>query len=146
MTSQVSKSGRRAGVVVNYGSLLLILAALYVATGGGLNLLSGLIGGLSLAVFIISFIMVHARTRLWHMTHSRGDRLDERQMMVTHEALRFSYIYFTIAILVLLLCFELLREFLAGGFNPPLIPVFAALIYLAHTLPSSILAWTEKEI
>jgi hypothetical protein len=34
----------------------------------------------------------------------------------------------------------------AQDYDPNLIVAFAALHYLAHTLPGSILAWREKEV
>lgn len=99
---------------------------------------------LVLSIVLISFIFGFAKTGLWRMVHAKANELDERQIMVTHESLRYSYGIFSILTLLVIFTNELLEEFTIVDL--PLLPIFAVLLYLAHTLPAMIIAWTEKEI
>jgi hypothetical protein len=101
--------------------------------------IAGLI--LSLAVLAVSFILIHVVTGLWRLTHTKVSNLDERQILVTHDALRHSY-----AIITILCLLALFWKSLFPGENPNLIIIFAALLYLAHTLPASVIAWRESEV
>lgn len=141
-----SRTRRRMGVMINYLSLLLLLAGFYAIAGGALTAFFCVVGLVMLAVVIVTFYDVHIRTRIWRQTHAPADRLDERQIMVTHEALRLSYSWFTVICLALLVIAELIRGIAVDGGGVTFMPVVAGLIYLAHTLPGSILAWTEREI
>ncbi|UCD16483.1 MAG: hypothetical protein JSV44_08435 [Candidatus Zixiibacteriota bacterium] len=143
---EVLKGSRRAGVVLNYFSLLVLLFCFYLGKSNGFNLPVVLIGLGALGAIIASFIVVHMRTRLWHLTHAHSDMLDEREIQIAHHSLRFSYGLFTVICLALLIVNEFLREYGAGYGRTPLMPIIGALIYLAHTLPSSVLAWTETEV
>ena len=138
----MSLANRRIWVLINYLSITLLILSFYSSKAIGMTgviiagiIFAGLIG-------IISFMIIHISTGLWKLTHTRSDKLDERQILVTHEALRHSYGIFAIISLLVLLALALLE----GKYNITLIVIFAGLLYLAHTLPSSILAWTEKEV
>ena len=138
----MSIANRRIWVLINYLSVVLLMMSFYFSKAIGMAAV--IITGLALAglIGIISFMVVHINTGLWKLTHSKSDKLDERQILVTHEALRHSYGIFAIISLVVLLALALLE----GKYDVTLIVIFAGLLYLAHTLPSSILAWTEKEV
>jgi len=82
---------------------------------------------------------VHVRTGLWKMTHAQNDTLDEREIMVSRSAIQSAYSIFT----VVSLCCLLLEAVFGGIVNSVLV---AALIYYAHTLPSTIIAWREAEV
>ncbi len=142
----MSKSTRRIGVVINYGWLLMFLAFFFYGKFGEWTIIAALGMAASLIVIIISFIYVFAKTGLWRLLHTEVDKLDERQVLITHESLRYSYSIFSIICLIVILASELLKEFVMHGISIPLIPVFAILLYLAHTLPASIIAWTEKDV
>ena len=92
---------------------------------------------LAIAV-IATFIPLHVRTGLWRLAHAKVDALDEREMQQNLQSLRHAYLVFAIASLVIILT---LVVFGPGGQTQQL-AVFWILFYLAHTLPSSILAWT----
>ncbi|MBN1213652.1 MAG: hypothetical protein JXA92_13855 [candidate division Zixibacteria bacterium] len=143
---EVSLPGRRFGVFINYVSLALLLGWFYVAEKLGMDIALLAVGLALFVVVVVSFIIVHMRTRLWYLTHSPVDNLDERQREVTLDALRFSYSYFTVILLLLFLAFELLRRYSSGFSGVSIMPVIAVMIYTAHTLPAAILAWTEKEV
>ena len=143
---EISKPTRRVGVLVNYGALVILLALFYIANINGITIWLALGGVATFLAIIISFILVHMRTKLWKFTHTNIDDLDERQVYITHESLRNSYGIFSVVCLSLILAAELIREWSAGSLDLPFLPIFAALIYLAHTLPSSIIAWRESEV
>lgn len=130
-------TSRRIGVVLNYLSLVGIMAFFYV--GGQLGWDNIRVFGMlmSAAVVIATFLIVHAKTGLWRLTHSKVASLDEREIYLTHDALRVSYSIFTVVILSIVLIFSLFN-FSRQVFSP-LLP--AVLIYLAHTLPASVIAW-----
>jgi hypothetical protein len=134
---------RRIGVVVNLSSLFLFLVFYYAGRGLGWNRLL-LIGGVSicLAVWLVSFITVHVRTGLWKFAHTKVDDLDERQVQVAHEALRYSYAAFTVICLLIML-FNATTGYRGHYMFDAILPV--SLLYFAHILPSSVIAWTEKE-
>ena len=138
----MSKTNRQTGVVINYAALVLFLLLFFAGERSGWT---GLIVGAtlaSLALAVISFAIVHIRTRLWKLVHTKEDKLDERQIQVTRYSLRHAYAIFSVISLAVLLVLALL----AGRSDSILIMVFACLLYLAHTLPSAILAWTEKQV
>lgn len=138
----MSKSTRRIAVIVNYGCILMILVFFGIGKyeGWSAPLVAGAIAAAIVAV--VSFILLHMGTRLWKLVHTKVDKLDEREVQITHESLRNSYAIFTVISLLVLMCIALL----AGRDDSFLMFIFASLLYLAHTLPSSIIAWTEREI
>lgn len=142
-TSRVS---RRWGVVLNYASLAVFLACLHIVKSTGFRPIPAGAGTAALALLALSFVRVHWKTGLWRMTHSRTEELDERQSQIAHEALRISYSGFTVIALSTLLLLSLLREDFPLFDRVSLIGLTAVLLYLAHTLPGSVLAWREAEI
>jgi hypothetical protein len=139
-------SRRRVGVVVNYGALVIFLICFYWAAISGLNTSLAVIGIVTFILIIFSFIFIHLKTRLWQLTHSKIEKLDERELQVTHEALRYSYGFFSVICLSIFLVYEVIKEYSNHLIDLPLMPLVAALIYLVHTFPASILAWTEKDV
>ncbi len=146
ITTKSTQPSRRLGVLLNYGTLIIMLAIYIALVGENINIPVMAIGIAALAIFIISFINLHVRTKLWKFVHTKIENLDEREIQVVFQSLRHSYSIFPIVCLSFFLVYELLKEFLPGGIDLPLMPIIAAFIYLAHTLPSSIIAWKEKEI
>lgn len=144
MEREMSTRKRRIGVVVNYLSILLILALFYMGkhAGWSVPLIMGEIAALALSV--ASFIVVHFRTQLWALVHAPIQDLDERQLQVTDKSLRYAYsIFSVICLLILAYCFYGLmgsRDSAMGAL------ALFSLIYLAHTLPSSIIACMEKVV
>jgi len=138
----MSRSNRRIWVLINYLCIALLVMSFYFGKAMGMTavIIAGLV--FSVVVGVISFSLVHIGSGLWKLTHSKSEKLDERQILVTHEALRYSYSIFAVISLLVLLSLALLE----GKYDITLIVIFASLLYLAHTLPSSILAWTEQEV
>jgi hypothetical protein len=133
-----SKSKRRGAVVLNYGFLLLTLLLSLASIFFGWKTVITVCFSLSVIGVLSSFYPLHIQTGLWRLAHSKMERLDEREIRQTLESLRYAYIVFSITALVLLLAliiFELSSQVLK-------LVIFWILVYLAHTLPSSVLAWT----
>jgi hypothetical protein len=138
----MSKSTRRLLIVISY--LCVVLSLVLYAAGKYLGWSFTVVIALEAVVVIlpVSFMLAHIKTRLWHLAHAKAETLDERQIQVTHESLRHSYSIFTVISLVMLL----VTAVVSGGDDSILILIFVGLLYLAHTLPSSIIAWTEREV
>jgi len=138
----LSKKKRRIGVVLNIAALFLTVFLFeLIRFDMGIGKIAGIVlMGLSLVTVIISFIIVFGSTRIWKMSHQRMKALDERQIQVILNATRISYSIFVIVALILIYGFALIEK------GPIDVVIAASLLYLAHLLPASILAWTEKEI
>jgi len=144
MDIRKSRSWRRIGVVVNFASLLLFLVIYYAGMNLGWNavlLAAGVI--VTLAIALGSFVVVHVSTGLWKLGHSHIDKLDERQIQVTHEALRYAYATFTVIALAIIGFNAIAGSHGHYAFDVVL-PV--TLIYIAHVLPASIIAWRERVV
>ncbi|MDP8239479.1 MAG: hypothetical protein P9X24_10350 [Candidatus Hatepunaea meridiana] len=142
MRKKISKTKRRLGVIVNYLSLIIVVILFYIVKHEGWHnlMITGMFAALLLTV--ITFITVHLKTGLWKFVHTKIEQLDEREIQVTHESLRYSYSILSVILLVIIFIMSL-----AATGNDVLGPVLpTSLIYLAHTLPSSVIAWTENEI
>jgi hypothetical protein len=143
---EISITRRRAGVIINYSSLLILLILFYLALGTTINIVIAAVGIVLAGLIIISFIIIFMKTGLWKFVHTKIDQLDEREIQVTHISLRRSYTIFGIISLSLFLVSELIKDYFSGISDISFMPIIGALIYLAHTLPASIIAWTEKEV
>ena len=142
MSIRASQSKRRALVVLNYFVLFALIAVIYTGEMYGESTYI-IVAAISLTLLtVLTFVFLHARTRLWWLTHTKIENLDERQQGITHESLRTSYGIYTVLSLGLLFVIALA----AHDYDPNLIVAFAAMHYLAHTLPGAILAWREKEV
>jgi len=144
MDIRMSRSRRRIGVVVNFASLLLFLIIYYAGMNLGWNAALLAIGVIvALAIALVSFVVVHISTGLWELGHSHIDKLDERQRQVTHEALRHAYATFTVIALAII-GFNAVAGSHGHYIFDVVLPV--SLIYVAHALPASIIAWREKVV
>ena len=144
MEREMTTTKRRIGVVLNYLSILLILALFSLGKYAGWNI-PLIIGEMAaLVIAIVTFVVFHFRTRLWKLVHAPIQELDERELQVTDKSLRYAYSIFSITcLLILAYCFYDLTESRDSAMG---VLVLSSLIYLAHTLPSSIIAWMEKAV
>jgi len=143
MRPDASVTRRRTGVVVNYVLVLLVLLFHYLGKTLGWN---AVWVGAEIAAFlgtIATFLALHMRTHLWTLVHAKTENLDERELQVTNTALGRAYAVFTVLCLSILLVLTL-TETRGSGPLGVLLPV--SLIYLAHTLPSSVIAWTQRRV
>ncbi len=141
MEKLIPRTSRRLAVVINYGAILLFLVCFYLAGRIGWNVPVAASVVTAILVALITFFSLHVRTKLWKLVHTKVENLDERELQVTHESLRYAYGIFTVISLLVLLVIALLTP----QWDSLLILIFASLLYLAHTLPSSVIAWREKD-
>ena len=147
MKAQSRKTGRQGMVVVNYLFLIVMNVCFYfVYHYRGMTHLVDILGLLSLALVGVTFYRAHVKTGLWKLTHTNTDKLDERELQITYHALRYAYAWFTIICLVLLMAHAVFYRLIPGISFVITVPLAGSLIYLAHTLPASILAWQETEV
>ena len=151
MRREVSKPTRRIGVIINYLSLVLfiLLFSLGMHRGWRIPIIVG--ETVALTIVLVSFVYLYVKTRLWKFVHASIEELDERQVHIMHDALRYSYSIFSVVTLSYLLILTLTTRFSIDTLTPSGsaslgMIILCGLIYIAHTLPASIIAWTEKEV
>ncbi|HUX06484.1 MAG TPA: hypothetical protein VMX35_04160 [Acidobacteriota bacterium] len=140
----MTKRQRRVGVLINHAALLLLLVVWYGSPFAGLSEALRIAGALVPLIIVgISYYVIHLATGLWALVHARPADLDERQIGITLLAARFSYAVFSVLCLL-----ALFGAAVAGNHGIILFDAIlpACMLYLAHTLPSSYLAWVEKEV
>ena len=142
MDRNIPLQNRRIGVMINYIALLMTIVFFELTKYGiGIPHWAGFILiGVFLIILILSFIYVYVKSGLWNLTHKKTENLDEREIQVVTQAIRISYTIFTITVIVMVYLFAII------GLGTIDVVVAATLLYLAHIIPSSILAWTEKEV
>lgn len=140
MEQQLSKQSRRVWIIINYFSVTLIIFFFYFGRFIEKPIVFFIGGGFSLLFAGVTFYKVFIKTHLWKLVHISKSKLDERQMLVVLNALRYSYSVFAIVILLLIYVFALIDR------EPINVLVAACIIYLAHTLPAAVVGWTEEII
>ena len=142
MKDNISLLKRRWGVAINYTALFLAVTFFELIRYGILP--AGWIGfgaiGILLLVLIISFASIYVQTGLWSLIHKKTEKLDEREIQVVTQSIRVSYSIFAVAVVLMIYLFVV---FELGSLD---VIIAAMLLYLAHILPASILAWTEKVV
>lgn len=139
----LSLKRRRVGVAVNHAGVVVFLAAFHAGLSSGWGAVTTALAVVGAAAAVWSFVDVHVGTGLWRFVHAPHERLDEREVQVARDSLRHAYAIFTVVALAAML---LVAVFNVRGFGRLGVLVPAAMIYFAHTLPSSVLAWTEKRV
>ena len=142
MDRNIPIQNRRTGVLINYFALIMALVFFELTKYGiGFPHWAGFtLVGLFLSILILSFIRVYIKSGLWRLTHKKTVNLDEREIQVVTHAIRISYSIFVIIVILLVYLFAIL------GLGTIDVVIAASLLYLAHIIPTSILAWTEKEV
>ncbi len=142
MDHNIPIQNRRIGVLINYFALVMTLVFFEITKYGiGLSHWAGFaFAGVFLLILILSFVYVYVNSGLWALTHKKTENLDERQIQVVTNAIRVSYSTFVIIVIILVYLFAIL------GVGTIDVVFAASLLYLAHIIPASILAWTEKEV
>ncbi|MCF7811605.1 hypothetical protein K9N50_11520 [bacterium] len=141
MSSTLSKTSRRVWVVINYVSLIMLIILYRLGHFKGWSVLIVVSLIVVFTILQLSFTKLYKKTGLWKLTHSKVNDLDEREIQLTHEALRYSYSIFVINCLLIIFISSILEidmiiDVISG----------VTLLYLAHTLPASVIAWTEREV
>ena len=137
---------KRTLLSVNYAALLLMNIAFYlVSANKNASHLIDAVGIACLVVVAFTFRTVHWKTGIWKLTHSKSSALDERELSLTHRALSDSYGWFTVICLVIMLAQSVISRLNVCISFTITVPLVVSLIYLAHTLPGSIISWTEAD-
>ena len=135
-----TKKSRRIGVIINYLSIVLMLAIFYIVRLGCLNKAFIALEIIPLILVIISFRNAFGKTSLWTITHASFKKLDEREVQMIYKATSISYSLFVIITLIIIYTFIFI------GMGNIDVLLAAGLLYIAHTLPAAIIAWNEKEV
>ena len=133
-----TKHNSRLSVLLNYFSIIVILALFYIVRLGILKTIFIAFEVIPLIAAILSFRHAFVKTGIWKMTHASFKKLDEREVQVVFRATSISYSLFAIAILVIIYIFIL------SGLGQIDAVLAASLLYFAHILPASMIAWNEK--
>jgi len=132
------KSQNRFWIVFNIICLVLLLVFFYLGKFRDWPLILSIVEILFIVLFMISLYFAFIKTKFWKLVHSKSENLDEREVSVVLNGLKYSYSIFTIIIIVViyisaLLDLQFLDVIFAGG-----------LLYLAHILPAAVVGWNEK--
>ena len=140
MAPESPQSVRRLGVLVNYAAIVLVTALFYKGKYHGWN--TAIIVGMVIcaALVVAGFVRLHAKTHMWNFTHKKVEKLDERELQIILQSLRHAYEIFSVTAILIVLVLSLL----AGLNDSMLMLITIGLVYLAHTLPSSVIAWTSR--
>jgi len=140
----------RAGVVINYLSLVLMVVLAGIGEEKGWN---WTLGGFQIGLFIllvITFIHTQVKSGLWLFVHKRVEKLDEREQELSYEALRHSYAIFTIVVLTMLMFLTITNDSSFEDYfswaHTMMRPFFLGFLYFAHTLPAAVLLWKRKSV
>ena len=136
----MSMQTRRFWVIINYLSIIFILSFFYTGKYFNWTVLVLIGEAASLLLFIVSFIKGFINTKLWRMSHTSSKNLDERQLQVLLNSLKYSYSIFTIITLIII------YGFAVAELGPIDVVLAGCLLYMAHTLPAAIIGWNEKVI
>jgi len=130
----------RTAVIINYISLIILLAIFYIIREMGLNKWFLLVELIPLIVMRFSFNKAYHRSGLWKMIHRSQKTLDERELQILHSSIRMSYNIFVILVLLLILVFAIV------DIRPIDVVLMVCLGYIAHTLPAAVITFYEEEI
>ena len=147
MNHQQTKSRRRGLVTANYLLLTIMNVCFYFAVQHkDLSHVVDVVGILAIILVGVTFVRVHWKSGLWKFTHADTCTLDERELQIMHNSLYKAYGWFSVICLTLMMAHAVMFSLLPGMNFVITVPLAVSLIYFAHTLPGSILAWTENEV
>ena len=138
MKNQNLRKQNRVWILLNYLSLIAGLLLFYSVKIYHLPLSYLLFEIVIFAIFLISLFKAFIVTKSWKMVHTSVTKLDEREMQVVLNALRYSYSIFTI------ICLLIIYIFAIAEYQPIDVVLAGGLLYLAHSLPAAIVGWNEK--
>lgn len=139
MKNSISLSKRRVWIIVNYLSIFSIVVLWEYCEIVNCSKIIKSFCIVPLLIVVISFIVVYWKTGFWHFVHKSIIKLDERELQLTSATLRYSYGIFTVLVLLILLLLSIFER-------PVSIILVVSLIYIAHIIPASIIAWRERAV
>ena len=129
----------KISIFVNYLCLIVIIFIQNLKINNKLILNKLIIFIIAVILLLITFYYVFWKTRLWHFTHKSLKKLDEREIQVSYQSLKYSYSIFTIAILIAVFIYAIFEKRFDFLF-------FISFLYLAHTLPGAVVIWRKIDI
>ena len=129
---------RRTAMILNYLSVIVMLVLFYLVKLQVLKMIYLVLEIIPIVVIILTFRNAFIKSSIWKLTHSSSKELDEREMHLVLHATNISYSLFAIAILVIIYVFIL------SGLGQIDAVLAISLLYFAHILPASVIAWNEK--
>lgn len=136
----ISQMDRRGATFCNYLSVVIILILFYSIKLTNLPRIYILLEIVPFSILIFTFRIAFGTSNLWKLTHTSFSKLDEREIQLIYKVTTYSYSIFTI------FCISLIYIFNLAGFGSIDALSAACLLYIAHILPASIIAWNEKRI
>ena len=138
MKNAISRNQNRVWILVNYLSLIGGMSLFYTVKNYHWPLSFLLFEIVIFGILLFSLFKAFILTKFWKMVHTSSKNLDEREMQVVLNAVKYAYGIFAIICLILIYAFAIAEKqpidvLLAGG-----------LLYLAHTLPAAIIGWKER--
>ena len=137
MKTSYSKKRIRTGVVINYFGLAGSVAIWEFCSNSYWNNTMIIAGIVSFILLLSSLIPTYFTTRIWQFNHMPVSKLDERELQISSHALRYAYSIFTIIALVTFYLYSLAELQVS-------VILAASMLYFAHILPASIIAWNGK--
>ena len=133
-----SRNQNRAWILLNYLSLIGGVTLFYAVKIYHWPLSFLLLEIVIFAVLLFSLFKAFIITKFWKMVHTSSKNLDEREMQVVLNAVRYAYAIFAIICLLLIYAFAIAEK------QPIDVVLAGGLLYLAHTLPAAIIGWKER--
>ena len=140
MNTQQATNQNRSWVALNYFSLLAILTLFYAGKFNDWNTIYIVFEVGAILLFLFTLYFAFIKTNFWRLAHSSTSKLDERELQVVLNSLRYSYSIFTV------ICLSIIYLFAIAEYSPIDVVLAGALLYLAHTLPAAIVGWNEKMV
>ena len=134
----VQKSDRKRAVLCHYLCLVFVMIIFYSIKITGIKEIYLLLEIIPSLGVVLSFRKAFSISSLWKLTHTSYKDLDEREVQLVFKATSYSYSIFTILCLGIIYVFNLLGLAIID------LIIAACLLYVAHILPASIIAWNEK--
>lgn len=147
MTRILSKPKRRAAVLISYTSFLTLMLLLSTSIELPIFLHIPLLL-LSAITLIYSLYYLYNGTQLWHFGNAPDAQLDERQVQVRNRAYRLAYTGVATFFILTAIYFAFAVDknlWISKNWEEANLLVWVV-IFIALTLPSSILAWMEEEV
>ncbi len=140
MKNQKSKNQNRIWILLNFISLIAGISLFYMVKIYHWPLSYLLLEIVILAIFLISLNKAFIVTKFWKIVHTSSKNLDERELQLVLNALRYAYGIFTV------ICLVIIYAFAIADYQPIDVILAGGLLYLAHTLPAAIVGWNEQAI
>lgn len=129
-----SSTKGRFGVIITFVSLIMIVALSEIVGVYGISPWIIAVLAISTALLLIMYFIFYHKSGLWEFVHRKFDKYDEREAQIALNSSRISYEILSVICLSILLLYSVFEI-------PVNIVLVGCLIYFAHILPASVIAW-----